>query len=153
MRTRSWISRSALAALALCIAAGALAQDSADPARGLKSKVVAERLAAVEALRSSKDPAAEKLLQGALADRDWEVVEKSAAALAERGSPASCALLVRLSIDGPIARVRRTAARTLSKIAAEKATGELAKLTSGKSAHRAFDALAIVVASASSGAD
>ncbi len=121
-----------------------LAQDGVDPVRGIKSKVVADRLAAVEALRQSPDPLHEKLLLGALADRDREVVERAAMALSDRGSDAAVAQLVRVCTDGSILRLRRAAARTLGKISPVKATEELTKLTSGKHAARALEALAFV---------
>src|SRR5690242_9097873 len=133
--TRARLAAAAvLAALLLPLAA----QEGHDPARAIKSKDVGDRLAAVEALRASADPQAEKLLLGALADRDLEVVEKAAAALAERGTEAAVAPLVRLCIDGDLARSRRTAARTLAKIAPQKSATELVKLTAGKSAVPAF---------------
>jgi HEAT repeat protein len=124
------------------------AQGNQDPARALKSKDVAERLAAVETLRTSADPSGDKLLVGALGDRDLEVIEKAAAALADRGSDAAVAPLVRLCIDGEIRRARRTAARTLAKISPVKSATELAKLTSGKNAVLAFEALAVVAPAA-----
>ncbi len=142
----------ALCALALCLlSAWLFAQEPADPARGLKSKVVAERLAAIEALRISPDTQNEKLLLGALADKDWEVSEKAALALADRGGDSSVAQLVRLCIDGPVLRMRRAGARTLAKIAPFKGTAELAKLTAGKSAARALEALAIVARASADG--
>ncbi len=142
----------ALRVAALCtMSTLLLAQEPADPARGIKSKLVAERLAAVEALRVSPDAQNEKLLLGALADRDWEVTEKAALALADRGGDASVAQLVRLCIDGPVLRMRRAGARTLAKIAPFKGTAELAKLTAGKSAARALEALAIVAPACADG--
>ncbi|HUR29148.1 MAG TPA: HEAT repeat domain-containing protein [Planctomycetota bacterium] len=124
------------------------AQDGHDPARAIKSKDVGDRLAAIEALRTTADPQGEKLLLGALGDRDLEVIEKAAAALAERGTDAAVAPLVRLCIDGDLVRARRTAARTLAKIAPVKGAAELVKLTSGKSAVPAFEALGIVAGAA-----
>jgi HEAT repeat protein len=133
-----------IACALIALARSLPAQDAPDPARAIKSKIVAERLAAIEALRNSTEPQSEKLLVGALADRDLEVVEKAAVALADRGGDAALAPLVRLCIDGDIRRVRRGGARTLAKILPVKGTAELLKLTAGKSAIRAYEALGIV---------
>ncbi|MEO6708382.1 MAG: HEAT repeat domain-containing protein, partial [Planctomycetota bacterium] len=106
--------------LALAAGPGLALQDAPDPGRGLKSKVVSERLAAIEALRNATDPQQEKLLLGVLGDRDWEVIEKAAAALADRGSDLSVVPLVKLCTEGPILRIRRAASRSLAKAAPEK---------------------------------
>ncbi|HTF89114.1 MAG TPA: HEAT repeat domain-containing protein [Planctomycetota bacterium] len=130
--------------LTVALGPGLAAQDAPDPARGLKSKNISERLAAIEALRNATDPQHEKLLLGVLGDRDWEVIEKAAAALADRGSDLSVVPLVKLCTEGPILRIRRAASRSLAKAAPEKGTAELLKHCSGKSSIRAFEALAIV---------
>lgn len=126
-----------------------------DPAKALKSKEVAERLAAIDGLRASQDPQVEKLLIGAVADKDWEVSERAVLALGERGSKACAAALVRLSVDGDIVRLRRAAARSLAKVAPAEGVEGLLKLLSGKVALRACEALVIVGQSeeASSGGD
>ena len=130
--------------LLLACSASAFAQAAGDPAQGLKSKLLSERLAAIEALRTSPDAKNEKLLVGLLNDRDWEVAERAALALADRGGEAAVKPLVRVCVDAPILRMRRAAARTLAKIAPIDASEELAKLTAGKLVLRALDALAIV---------
>ena len=126
------------------VALGAAPPQGADPAKAIKSKVVAERLAAVEALRKSTDPQAEKLLLSALADKDFEVEARACAALGERGGEGAWSPLVRECIDGPIRHIRAAAARALAQVAPERGSAELAKLCAGKSAQRALEALAVV---------
>jgi len=141
---RGWWRGLGLLLLACACSATAFAQAGAEPAQGLKSKNVSERLAAIEALRTSADPKDEKLLLGVLNDRDWEVAERAALALAERGGDASVGPLVRMCVDAPIVRQRRAAARTLAKVAPVEGSKELVKLTAGKLVLRALEALAIV---------
>src|SRR5712672_2752928 len=95
--------RRPFATLFLVLAAATLAAHAApaDPAKDLKDKDFSVRLAAVEALESAGGKDCEKLLRDALTDKDWQVCERAAIALAKRGTPASVEDLVRLSIDGP----------------------------------------------------
>jgi len=59
--------------------------DPPTPAKLLKSKDVMVRLGAVQTLTDDGGEDAEKLLIGALKDKDWEVVERAADGLAEQG--------------------------------------------------------------------
>ncbi|MED6335936.1 MAG: HEAT repeat domain-containing protein, partial [Planctomycetota bacterium] len=63
-----------LVLLALAAPAGALQ----DGAALMRSREVGDRLQAIELLRTCDHPKAERLLTGALKDRDWEVVERAA---------------------------------------------------------------------------
>src|SRR5262249_5349721 len=84
--------------------------------------------------------------QSALKDGDWEVVDKAADALGRAGSVASLGELVDLALEGPIARVRTTAALSLAAIDAQKASDALAKKLAVKDPTRALEALATVCA-------
>ncbi|MCC6405638.1 MAG: HEAT repeat domain-containing protein [Planctomycetes bacterium] len=131
-----------IATLCLCL----LLFAQADPARDLKSKVVAERLAAVDALAAAAPDEADKLLIGALHDRDWEVVERATIALGKHGAKAAVPALVDLAVEAPIERMRSAAARALLAIDATRASADLAKLLNGKRADRALVALGILAA-------
>src|SRR5262249_10986290 len=99
-------------ALALCLLPAA----GDDAAVQLRSAKVDERLAGVESLRKNGAKDAEALLKRALKDADGEVVEKAAAALAERGTPACAEALGRIALDGPARRLRIAAARAMAKL-------------------------------------
>jgi hypothetical protein len=99
-------------ALALCL----LPAVRDDAAVQLRSAKVDDRLAGVETLRKNGAKDAEALLKGALKDADWEVVERAAAALTERGSPASVDALGKIALDGPARRLRIAAARAMAKL-------------------------------------
>ncbi|MBI5434943.1 MAG: HEAT repeat domain-containing protein [Planctomycetes bacterium] len=128
----------------LCVCLSLFAQ--ADPARDLKSKNVEERLAAVDALAAEGPDKADKLLLGALHDRDWEVVERAVIALGGHGTKAAVPELVDLAVEAPIERMRVAAARALLAIDATRASADLAKLLNGKRADRALVALGILAA-------
>lgn len=100
--------------LLLALACGAAPAVAGDPAADLKSADVLVRLAAVESLRTGPGDAEALLLQ-ALGDPDWEVVEKAAAALGEKGGTESAKALAKLAADAPARRVRVLAARALAK--------------------------------------
>ena len=87
-----------------------------DVAVQLRSAKVDERLAAVESIRKDGAKDAESLLRGALKDADWEVVEKAAGALAERGTAASADALGKIALDAPARRLRLAAARAMAKL-------------------------------------
>lgn len=121
-----------------------LSASAQDAAKDIKAKEPEKRVAAVEALRSQGGEAAEKLLVGALLDKDWEVVERAALALRDVGSKGAVPQLIKVSIDGPAARIRRAAALAIAKIDPAKGVEDLAKQSAGKNATRAWQALAIV---------
>lgn len=116
----------------------------ADAAKDLKSKDVAARIAAVEALAAELPEKADKLLVGALGDRDFEVVERAAAALGRHGAKEALPKLVDLALDAPIERLRLAAARALLAIDSVRASAELAKALNGKHPERALRALAVL---------
>ena len=139
MQTRTAVALAVLAALA---AGSARAGD--DVAAQLRSSKIDERLGAVETLRKNGAKDAESLLRGALKDADWEVVERAAAALGERGTAASAEALVKVALDGPVRRLRIAAARSTAKLDPAAAAAAFAKAakTSGPAEVRAVDALA-----------
>ena len=126
----------------LAFLAASFAQD--DPIKSLKSKDVATRLAALERLSKEKSPKNEKAVAQALKDEDWEVAEKAAFVLGSIGTSASVPELVALAIDGPIARVRSTAAASAALLGAESAAEMLSKKSGGKEGWRALDSLAVL---------
>lgn len=125
---------------ALVLALFAAQQD--DPAKNLKAKEVSLRLSAIDRLAQEKSAKNEKALVSVLKDADWEVVDKAADALGKAGSTESIPELVELALNGPIARVRATAALSLAAIDALKASEALAKKVTGKDPTRALEALA-----------
>ncbi len=109
-----------------------------DPAKDIKSKDFEVRLAAVEVLAGGHDKA-EKLLVGALKDKDWEVMEAAAAALgrlgeAQGGGKASMNALLKLSLGGPTQRIRGVAASALAQAHGAAGYEALLKKMSGKTA-------------------
>jgi len=75
------------------------------------------RLAAVDSLRSGNAADADALLLQALGDSDWEVVERAAAALGERGAgPDAAKALSKVALGAPARRTRILAARALAKL-------------------------------------
>ena len=110
-----------------------LSQDPA-PDKALKSKDPLLRLGAIEALVKEDFPKREKLLISALKDDDWEVVERAALALGDVGTEDSLKPLVKLTLEGPVVRVRRSAAESLAKLNAEEAFAGVAKKVASKEA-------------------
>ena len=134
-----------LGTLALVLAAATalpFAAEGADPAKDLKSKDVAVRLAAVEALRTEGGADAEALLTHALDDADWEVIEKAAEALATRGGPAAVKPLASVAMTGAVRRIRRAAAHSVAVLDSEAGAKHWAKDLNGDAALRAIEALA-----------
>jgi len=97
------------------------------PADLLGSKDVKERLAAVKTLAEKGGEGTEELLLRALADDDWEVVHRAAEALAKRGGEPSIVPLARLAVDGPIVRIRLSAAESLKAINATEGARLIAR--------------------------
>jgi len=119
-----------------------------DLAKKLKDDDAKVRLDAIAEVVAQRPEDALKLLEKALDDEDWEVVERAAAALGELGDADAADELVDLALDAPIARVRRAAARSLAGFDAEDtvedAAEDLAKKTKGKEALGALQALAFL---------
>jgi len=115
-----------------------------DPAKDLKSKDPLERLAAVDVIARGDVDKAEKLLIGALKDKDWEVQEHAARALGEVGESAAVGPLIKLTLNGPIARVRLAAARSVAKLSPDEALEGIARKASGDTALVACDAIALI---------
>jgi HEAT repeat protein len=131
----------ALAGAVLCLSSDAL---PGDPAKDLKDKDVKIRMAAVEALEAAGGKDSEVLLLAALGDRDWQVVERAADALGRKGSAACVDDLVRLAADGPIRRIRVTAAKAAGRLDANRAIELLGRKLNGDSAVHALEAVAAI---------
>jgi HEAT repeat protein len=101
----------------LLVAAFVSTAASQDPIAGIRSESAAERVRAVRHLGEGNAPEANALLVEALADRDWEVVHEATIALRRKYSPAALQPLVELSLQGPIRRIRLSAAATLGLVA------------------------------------
>lgn len=130
---------------ALCLVLlGTLAQAQDDPAKAIKSKEFETRKSAVLELSKGGHDKAAKLLTGALKDDDWEIAELAANGLGELGEEAGAGALkalLRLSLDGPVFRLRRAAASAMGRIDPATAAEELAKKLSSKDSHAAAEAL------------
>lgn len=138
-------ARAALPLSPLLLAAALLAfQD--DPAKNLKAKDVSLRLSAIDRLAAEKTPKNEKALQSALKDADWEVVDKAADALGRVGTKDSLGELTDLALEGPIARIRASAALSLAAIDPVEGAKHVVKKMSVKDPRRGLEALAIVCA-------
>ncbi|MBM4015874.1 MAG: hypothetical protein FJ293_13040 [Planctomycetes bacterium] len=132
---------------AAVVAVAALRAPPDELATRLKAKEPEERVAAVEQVRRDGHKDAEKLLLDALDDRDWEVMERAAAALAERGTVAGCgAALSKLAVGGPIRRVRVAAAQALAKLDPAGTAELLSKATRSAPLEAVCEGLAAVAA-------
>jgi len=138
----------AVATLILPLVLAGRASDD-DLAAALRSKDVAERLAAVATLGTGGVEGAEKLLLKALKDEDWEVVERAAAALGTVGAGASLAPLAQLALAGPCERLRRSAAESLAALDADEGLDAIARKLAGRDALWACAAFARVAPAAS----
>lgn len=122
--------------LAVALSIPAVTQ-AGDPAKDLRAKDPLVRLAAVRELVANDHKKREKLLTTALKDDDWEVVEAAARALGEVGSADAAGALAKLSLEGPVARVRRAAAESLGQLDAEEGFDDLAKKVTSDEAEAA----------------
>ena len=136
-----------LRAAALVAASCVLGRDAAagDPAKDIKDKDFKVRMAAVEELETSGGKDAEALLLEALKDKDWQVVERAALALGKQGKGASIDDLVDLAAEGPIRRIRITAARSAGKIDETKAIEALGRKLNGDYVVHALEAVGSIV--------
>jgi HEAT repeat protein len=135
-------SRAAFAAALLALSLGLTpAAYSGDPAKDLKDKDVKVRLAAIEAIEATPGHDNESLLVDALKDKDWQVVERAAFALGTKGTTASVDELVNLATQGPIRRIRVTAARSAGKIDSLKAIEALGHKLNGEYVVHALEAV------------
>jgi len=131
--------------LTFFVVLGLPARAAEDPVKALKSKDVKVRLKAVKQLAEVKGgKTAEKLLIGALSDRDWEVVEHAAAGLGRIGGKAAVPALAKLAITGPVHRVRLAAARSLLALDPAAAAPMLLKRVAGDYAPPALEALSVL---------
>jgi HEAT repeat protein len=134
----------AAALLALSLAIGPSA-DAADPARDIKDRDFQVRLAAIEEIEASGGPESEALLVDALNDRDWQVIERAAVALAKKGGRTAVNDLVRVAAEGPIRRIRITAARSAGKIDEKRALEALGRKLTGEHVVHALEAVGAIV--------
>jgi HEAT repeat protein len=127
-------------------AGGLLAQGgTADPAADLRNKAIDVRLRAIDAVAASGRKDAEALLVPLLAEKDWEVQERTAEALARLGGKAGLSQLVELALDGDVVRVRRAAAVAAGRADAAEAAARLWKQVKGKHQVAVLEALAWVL--------
>ena len=126
---------------------GALAAQggAADPAADLRNKAIDVRLRAIDAVAASGRKDAEGLLVPLLAEKDWEVQERTAEALARLGGKAGLSQLVELALEGDVVRVRRAAALALGRADAAEAAVRLWKQSKGKHQVAVLEALALVL--------
>jgi HEAT repeat protein len=127
-------------------AAGMRAQAPAklDLAADLKSRSIEVRLKAIDQVATSGRPDAEALLAALLDDKDWEVQERTAAALGRMQAKTAIKGLVDVAIEGDVARVREAAAAALGAIDAAAASAAILKKARGKTQVQAQEALALV---------
>lgn len=123
----------------------ALAPQVSDFEKGMRAKEDETRIATIALLSKETDPKTEKLLTAALKDVDWEVVERAADALGERGAKGALGELTKLALEAPLRRQRAAAARALARIDAKAAAGELLKKAAGATETNALEALVHVV--------
>ncbi|MBK9384620.1 MAG: HEAT repeat domain-containing protein [Planctomycetes bacterium] len=115
-----------------------------DPAKDLKAKDLAVRVAAIAALEKSDRPDAGKLLLSVVDDKDPEVQERAVQALGARQEAAALKPLLELALEGEFARLRFHAAAALRAIDAKAAAAELLDKAKGKTKATACEALALV---------
>ncbi|MCP3917168.1 MAG: HEAT repeat domain-containing protein [bacterium] len=113
-----------------------------DPARDLKARDPLVRLGAVAAIEKQADDKSEKLLLGALKDKDWEVRERAAQALGRLGGDKSIKPLVKMALEAPARRLRRAAALAAGTVDQQAAAAAFLKKASGKTAGAASEAFA-----------
>ena len=132
---------------AVVVGVAALLTPPDELATKIKAKEPEDRVAAVEQIRRDGHKDAEKLLLDALDDRDWEVMERAAAALAERGTVAGCGpALSKLAVGGPIRRVRLAAAQALARLDPAGTAELLTKATRSAPLEAVCEGLAAVAA-------
>jgi HEAT repeat protein len=139
--------RSSRPIASLCLlAATAIAQApaAADKSADLRSKSIETRLAAIDATGASDKPDADKLLLPLLADKDWEIQERTAMALGKLKSKAALKPLIELAIEGDVVRIRQAAAVALGSIDGAEAAAAIYKRAKGKDQVAAQEALALV---------
>jgi HEAT repeat protein len=139
--------RRSLVAALLVAASFSLASDAlpGDPGKDIKDKDFKVRIAAIEALELSGGKETEALLLDALKDKDWQVVERAAAALGRKGGPGSLDELVLLAAQGPIRRIRMTAAKSAGMIDETKAIEALGHRLNGEYVVHALESVGAIV--------
>src|SRR5689334_5632714 len=122
----------ALFAAGLAAQAPAPDKPAPDKSTELRSKDVEVRLAAIDAIAASGRKDAESLLLPLLADRDWEIQERTAAALGKLKSKQAIGQLVELAVDGDVARVRRAAAFAVAAVDAADGASRIWRQAKGR---------------------
>jgi len=133
-------------AILLVLVAPGIAQTpaTADKSADLKAKSIDTRLAAIDATGASDKPDADKLLLPLLAEKDWEIQERTAMALGKLKSKAALKPLIELAIEGDVSRIRQAAAVALGAIDGAEAAAAIYKRAKGKDQVAAQEALALV---------
>lgn len=142
----SRMPRSAALCSSLVLVAALAAQAPApDKAADLRAKEIDKRLAAIDHVAASGRKDAEALLTPLLADRDWEIQERTAAAFGAMKGKAGLAALIELAVDGDVARVRRAAALAVAAIDPAAGATAVFKKAKGKTQVAAQEALGLVL--------
>ncbi len=110
----------------------------------LRAKAIDTRLAAIDWIATSGRKDAETQIMPFLADRDWEIQERTAMAFGTMKSKTALRALIELAIDGDIVRVRRAAALAAAAIDPLEAANSIWKKAKGKTQVAALEALALV---------
>lgn len=138
----SYVSFATLTSLAFAALAAA---QGPDKAADLRAKEIDKRLAAIDQIAGSGRKDAETLLMPLLADRDWEIQERTAAAFGTMKSKAAHKALVEMAVEGDVVRVRRAAAFAVAAIDAVEGANAIHKKAKGKTQVAAQEALALVL--------
>lgn len=125
----------------------AAAAQGPDKAADLRAKEIDKRLAAIDQIAGSGRKDAETLLMPLLADRDWEIQERTATAFGTMKSKAAHKALVEMAVEGDVVRVRRAAAFAVAAIDAVEGANAIHKKAKGKTQVAAQEALALVLRS------
>ncbi len=144
MNRTSLLTSFSFLALTLAALAPAQAQD-ADKIADLRAKSIEARLIAIDWAATSGRKDAETLLMPLLLDRDWEVQERTAAALGTMKSKLALKGLIDLAVDGDVVRIRRAAALAVREIDATEGATAIFKKAKGKTQVQAHEALALVL--------
>lgn len=113
-----------------------------DLAKELGSSDPTVRLSAVKAVVEKGHPEAEKLLQKALGDEDWEVATIAARSLGTLRAKKVHKDLLDLAVEAPVRGLRRAAGEALAQIDAPGAYEKLVKLLSSDAKVRACEGIA-----------
>ncbi len=116
-----------------------------DRTADLRAKVVETRVLAIDWVATSGKKDAEALLLPLLADRDWEIQERTATAFGTMKGKSGLRALIDLAVDGDVVRVRRAAALAAAAIDPVESANAIYKQCKGKTQVAAQEALGLVL--------